>query len=148
LIIIGEYDIPDCHAHAGAIETGIAGSQRVIINKAGHIVTLEQPAVFNEVVLTFLRQKKFFEILGQQKTGKTAKETREHDALTRLRDARRIQEASKREEAISTRRGRRGDRKATQERKTHRQGESWSAFRSGLFLRAGALRFTATLRIS
>ncbi len=66
LIIVGEYDIPDCHAHAGAIEAGIAGSQRVIINKAGHIVTLEQPAVFNEIVLTFLREKKFFEILGQK----------------------------------------------------------------------------------
>ena len=66
LIIVGEYDIPDCHAHAGAIETGIAGSQRVIINEAGHIVPLEQPAVFNELVWTFMREKKFFEILDQK----------------------------------------------------------------------------------
>ncbi len=66
LIIVGEYDIPDCHAHAGAMEAGIAGSKRVIINKAGHIVPLEQPAVFNDIVLTFLREKKFFEILGQK----------------------------------------------------------------------------------
>jgi 3-oxoadipate enol-lactonase len=58
LIIVGEYDIPDCHAHAGAIETGIAGSERVIVNRAGHIVPLEQPAVFNETVLAFLREKK------------------------------------------------------------------------------------------
>jgi 3-oxoadipate enol-lactonase len=66
LIIVGEYDIPDCHAHAGAMETGIAGSQRVIINKAGHLVPIEQPAMFNEVVLTFLKENKFFEILGQK----------------------------------------------------------------------------------
>jgi 3-oxoadipate enol-lactonase len=66
LIIVGEYDIPDCHAHAGAIETGIAGSERVIINKSGHIVPLEQPEIFNEIVLTFLHEKKFFEILGRK----------------------------------------------------------------------------------
>jgi hypothetical protein len=66
LIIVGEYDIPDCHAHAGAMETGIAGSKRVIINKSGHIVPLEQPAVFNEIVLAFLHEKRFFEILGQK----------------------------------------------------------------------------------
>jgi 3-oxoadipate enol-lactonase len=66
LIIVGEYDIPDCHAHAGVIETGISGSERVIINKSGHIVPLEQPAIFNEIVLTFLHEKRFFEILGQK----------------------------------------------------------------------------------
>jgi 3-oxoadipate enol-lactonase len=66
LIVVGEYDIPDCHAIAGAMEAGIAGSQRVIINKAGHIVPLEQPAIFNDIVLTFLHEKKFFEILSQK----------------------------------------------------------------------------------
>jgi 3-oxoadipate enol-lactonase len=66
LIIVGEYDIPDCHAHAGAMEAGISGSKRVIINKAGHIVPLEQPASFNELVLTFLRENTFFDILGQK----------------------------------------------------------------------------------
>jgi 3-oxoadipate enol-lactonase len=66
LIIVGEYDIPDCHAHSGAMEAGIAGSERVIINKSGHIVPLEQPAVFNKIVLTFLHEKQFFEILAQK----------------------------------------------------------------------------------
>ncbi len=73
LIIVGEYDIPDCHAQAGAMETGIAGSERVIINKAGHIVPLEQPAVFNDVVSTFLREKKFFEILGRKGVSEAVK---------------------------------------------------------------------------
>jgi tetratricopeptide (TPR) repeat protein len=66
LIIVGEYDIPDCQAHAGAMEAGISGSKRVIINRAGHIVPLEQPAIFNEIALTFLRENKFFDILRQK----------------------------------------------------------------------------------
>lgn len=57
LIIVGENDIPDCHAHSGAMETGIANSERVIIRKAGHLVPLEQPAVFNEAVLKFIHDK-------------------------------------------------------------------------------------------
>lgn len=73
LIIVGEYDIPDCHAHAGAIEAGIAGSRRVIINKAGHIVPLEQPAIFNETVLMFLGEKRFIEILNQKGVAKAVK---------------------------------------------------------------------------
>ncbi len=71
LIIVGEYDIPDCHAHAGATETGIAGSERVIVNNAGHIVPLEQPAIFNEIVLTFLHETRFFEILRQEGVSET-----------------------------------------------------------------------------
>lgn len=54
LILVGEHDIPDVHAHAGAIEAGINGSRRIIIRRAGHLVPLEQPDVFNEVVGKFL----------------------------------------------------------------------------------------------
>ncbi len=54
LILVGEFDIPDVHAHAGAINAGITGSKRVIISGAGHLVPLEQPDVFNETVLTFM----------------------------------------------------------------------------------------------
>jgi len=66
LIVVGEFDAPDCHAHAGAIEAGIAGSRRAIIEKAAHIVPLEQPAVFNNLVLAFVLENKFFEILEQK----------------------------------------------------------------------------------
>lgn len=55
LILVGEFDMPDVHAHAGAINAGIRGSDRKIINKAGHLVPIEQPATFNEAVLDFLR---------------------------------------------------------------------------------------------
>jgi len=55
LILAGEFDIPDVHAHAGAINAGIRGSRREIIPHSGHLIPLEQPEVFNRVVLEFLR---------------------------------------------------------------------------------------------
>ena len=54
LILVGEFDIPDVHAHAGAIAAGIAGSTRDIVPRAGHLIPIEQPALFNEAVLAFL----------------------------------------------------------------------------------------------
>lgn len=58
LIIVGEADIPDVHAHVGAIEAGIAGSKRVVLNHSGHLPHVEVPGVFNEVVLSFLNNVK------------------------------------------------------------------------------------------
>jgi pimeloyl-ACP methyl ester carboxylesterase len=54
LILVGEFDIPDVHAHAGAINAGIIGSKRDIILKAGHLVPIEQPTPFNTAVNDFL----------------------------------------------------------------------------------------------
>jgi len=54
LILVGEFDIPDVHAHAGAINAGIPGSVREIIPHAGHLIPLEQPELFNEAVMRFL----------------------------------------------------------------------------------------------
>lgn len=55
LIVVGSSDIPDVHAHAGAIAAGIPDARRVVIEKAGHLVHLERPDAFNEAVLSFLR---------------------------------------------------------------------------------------------
>jgi len=54
LILVGEYDIPDVHAHSGAINAGINGSGRLIIPGAGHLIPIEQPALFNAAVIDFL----------------------------------------------------------------------------------------------
>ncbi|HLN53322.1 MAG TPA: alpha/beta hydrolase [Lentimicrobium sp.] len=54
LILVGEYDIPDVHAHAGAINAGIANSKREIIPRSGHLIPIEQPALFNETIMKFL----------------------------------------------------------------------------------------------
>jgi pimeloyl-ACP methyl ester carboxylesterase len=54
LLVVGESDIPDVHAHVGAIAAGIRHAQRAVIPQAGHLVHMEQPAAFNERVLEFL----------------------------------------------------------------------------------------------
>lgn len=54
LIVTGAHDIPDVHAHAGAIETAMPQAKRVVVPEAGHLVYFEQPTVFNELVRTFV----------------------------------------------------------------------------------------------
>jgi len=54
LIITGSADIPDVHAHAGALEAGIQGAKREVIADVGHLSYMEDPAAFNAVVLHFL----------------------------------------------------------------------------------------------
>ncbi|HXO19502.1 MAG TPA: alpha/beta fold hydrolase, partial [Thermoanaerobaculia bacterium] len=55
LLVTGASDIPDVHAHAGALNAGIAGSRRVVIPGSGHLVHLERPEEFNAAVMSFLR---------------------------------------------------------------------------------------------
>ena len=57
LILVGEYDIPDVHAHAGVINAGIANSKREIIPLSGHLTPIEQPALFNEAIIAFLNKQ-------------------------------------------------------------------------------------------
>lgn len=63
LIMVGEYDIPDVHSHAGAIEAGIKNSERVVISDAAHLVPLEKPDEFNRIVRDFLKSSAFLEII-------------------------------------------------------------------------------------
>ncbi len=66
LVVVGEYDIPDVHAHAGAIAAGIRGARRFVVPDAGHLVPLEQPAAFNESTLAFLVEEPFFALLERE----------------------------------------------------------------------------------
>ncbi|SFK73836.1 alpha/beta fold hydrolase [Caulobacter sp. UNC279MFTsu5.1] len=54
LIVTGEVDIPDVHAHAGALEALIPGARRVIVPNSGHFLYLEQPKAFTELITTFV----------------------------------------------------------------------------------------------
>jgi 3-oxoadipate enol-lactonase len=54
LILVGEADIPDVHAHSGAIQAGIGGARRVVLSGSGHLPHLEVPDAFNQIVLEFL----------------------------------------------------------------------------------------------
>jgi pimeloyl-ACP methyl ester carboxylesterase len=55
LIVVGESDIPDVHAHAGVIEAGIEGSRREVLTHAGHLAHFERPDKLNRLVLEFLQ---------------------------------------------------------------------------------------------
>ena len=54
LILTGDVDIPDVHAHAGVIEAGIYGSRRVVLTDAGHLMYLEKPEEFSSFVISFV----------------------------------------------------------------------------------------------
>lgn len=56
LIIVGEYDLPDKLELAQRLSKQIADAQQVIIADAAHVVSMEQPAQFNQHVLSFLNQ--------------------------------------------------------------------------------------------
>lgn len=53
-LIVGESDVADVHAHVGAIEGGVRGAERIVVPRAGHLVHLERPELFVELVTAFL----------------------------------------------------------------------------------------------
>ena len=55
LIILSELNDEYGRAVSVKLEEGIAGSKKVVISGAGHMVNLERPKEFNKVVLGFLR---------------------------------------------------------------------------------------------
>src|SRR6185503_19381813 len=61
LILVGEHDIPDVHAHAGMLEAGMKSASRIVVPGAGHEIALEQPQAFEELVLEFLRPREIAE---------------------------------------------------------------------------------------
>jgi pimeloyl-ACP methyl ester carboxylesterase len=59
LLITGEFDIPDVHAHAGAIEAGVVGARRIVLDDCGHLSYVERPAEFAGAVREFLSMVSF-----------------------------------------------------------------------------------------
>jgi len=53
-VLVGEVDIADVHAEAGAIEEGIVGAQRDVVINAGDLVQLEQPEIVLEKLTNFV----------------------------------------------------------------------------------------------
>ncbi|MDB4890710.1 MAG: alpha/beta hydrolase fold [Gemmatimonadetes bacterium] len=54
LILVGEYDIPDVQAHAGAIELGIWGARREVVSDAGHLIQLDRPEFLTDRIREFI----------------------------------------------------------------------------------------------
>jgi 3-oxoadipate enol-lactonase len=53
-ILVGEVDIADVHAEAGAIEEKVSGAQRDVVINAGDLVQLEQPEIVLEKLTNFV----------------------------------------------------------------------------------------------
>jgi pimeloyl-ACP methyl ester carboxylesterase len=56
LILIGDHDIADNQAAAGAAQALIPGSRRVVIDDAGHLMQLEHPRELAELIADFVRK--------------------------------------------------------------------------------------------
>lgn len=56
LLVVGEEDTPWTRAEANWLMKFMDGARRVDVPDAGHLVNMEQPAAFNEVVLGFLKE--------------------------------------------------------------------------------------------
>lgn len=54
LIITGDKDVPLIISIAGVLQKQIKGAERLIIKNAAHMLNMEEPALFNKTVLTFL----------------------------------------------------------------------------------------------
>ena len=55
LILVGEYDVADNHAQAGAVEALMPNTKRVVVPNAGHLLYLERPDAFVGLVAPFAR---------------------------------------------------------------------------------------------
>jgi 3-oxoadipate enol-lactonase len=58
LVIVGSRDLPDIHRIADTLMATLRDARRVTFTGSGHMVNLEQPEHFNEVVMEFLRRPK------------------------------------------------------------------------------------------
>lgn len=54
LVLVGERDHSYTHGVAEALEKGIPNARRTVVKGAGHLVHLERPAVFDDIVREFL----------------------------------------------------------------------------------------------
>jgi 3-oxoadipate enol-lactonase len=63
LVLAGEHDIPDVHAHAGAIAAGIPNARRDVLAGCGHVPYLEQPEEFARTVVSFVQSASFLGVL-------------------------------------------------------------------------------------
>lgn len=65
LVIVGEADIADVHAHAGAIQAGVGNAHREIVPEAGHLVALEKPQEVTDLIRSFLLESAFFSTISR-----------------------------------------------------------------------------------
>jgi len=55
LILVGDHDIPDVHAMAGAAQALIPGAKRIVVDDAGHLMQLEHPKEVAALIADFAK---------------------------------------------------------------------------------------------
>lgn len=55
-IIVGELDVQDIHAVCNILMSNIPNAKKTVIQDAGHLVSMEQPARFNQIIDQFLKK--------------------------------------------------------------------------------------------
>ena len=54
LVVVGEHDLPDFQDMADEVVRRLPGARKVVLEGAGHLCNMEDPASFNRVLLEFL----------------------------------------------------------------------------------------------
>jgi 3-oxoadipate enol-lactonase len=57
LIVVGDYDIEEKLTLADRLASEISGARKVVVPGAAHMVTMEQPDIFNRIALDFLSEQ-------------------------------------------------------------------------------------------
>jgi pimeloyl-ACP methyl ester carboxylesterase len=57
LVVVGDHDVEDKLAFADRLTAEIPGARKIVIAGAAHMVSMEQPAEFNRIVLDFLAER-------------------------------------------------------------------------------------------
>jgi pimeloyl-ACP methyl ester carboxylesterase len=57
LVMVGEFDTADNHAYSGVIQVSIKNAEWQVVMHSGHLVYLEQPDKFNQLVIEFLNRQ-------------------------------------------------------------------------------------------
>jgi pimeloyl-ACP methyl ester carboxylesterase len=83
LVLAGEHDIPDVHAHAGAIAAVLPHARREVMAGCGHMPYLEQPVDFATYVLAFLQSAPFLGVLDNDGPAKATQALRAARATNR-----------------------------------------------------------------
>jgi len=54
LVLVGSRDYDDIHTIADLVSEGISGAEKVVVEGAGHMLNLERPEEFNNLVSAFI----------------------------------------------------------------------------------------------
>lgn len=55
-LIVGDLDVPDIHVICDLLMSTIHDARKIVVRDAGHLVSMEQPNMFNQIIEQFLKK--------------------------------------------------------------------------------------------